>query len=93
MPPRKPERTTPPKISPPDHIKNVSKKKAPITIHAGITDPIDPERLDAALDESIRRVTAEMSDTIWAAATEMVLRVGRMYLKEELLKTEEKRDV
>lgn len=93
MPARKPPRTTPPKINPPDHIKNVSKAKMPITIHAGITDPIDPERLDAALDESIRRVTVEMSDTIWAAATEMVLRVGRMYLKQELMKTEEQKDV
>ena len=93
MPPRKPERTTPPKINPPDHIKNVSKRKMPITIHAGITNPIDPERLDAALDESIRRVTAEMSYTIWAAATEMVLRVNRMYLKQELLKTEEQTNV
>ena len=42
--------------------------------------------LDKALTVATKRVEAEMSDTIWAAATKLVLNVGRRYLKEELIK-------
>ena len=81
-------RKTPPKISVPDeyHYEKVPKSYDYTTIAKGRTEPITPEELDKALTVAIKRVEAEMSDTIWAAATKLVLHVGRRYLKEELIK-------
>ena len=74
-------RKTPPKISVPDeyHYEKVPKSYDYTTIAKGRTEPITPEELDKAL-------TVAMSDTIWAAATKLVLNMGRRYLKEELIK-------
>ena len=83
-------RKTPPKISVPEeyHYEKVPKSYDYTTISKHRTKPITPEELDKALTASIKRVEKEMSDTIWAAATKLVLNVGRRYLKEELLKHE-----
>mgnify|MGYP004498964809 FL=1 len=81
-------RKTPPKISVPEeyHYEKVPKSYDYTTIAKGRTEPITPEELDKALTAAIKRVENEMSDTIWAAATKLVLNVGRRYLKEELIK-------
>lgn len=80
----------PPKISLPEeyHYEKVPTNYDYTTISKHRTEPITPTELDKALDVSIKRVEKEMSDTIWAAATKLVLNVGRRYLKEELLKHE-----
>lgn len=79
-----------PKVLPPENIRNP--KSGKFSFKSALEKPVEPERLDAALETATLRVCAEMSDTIWAKATEMVLHVLRLYLREELMK-EEKENV
>lgn len=84
---RRPTAKNPPKILTKDEIeKRIEPHSTYLVIARDRETPIPVEELDAALDVAYKRVADEMSDTIWAAATKMVLCVHRRYLKDELIK-------
>lgn len=84
---RRPTVKNPPKIPTRDEIKKLVKPHSvALVISRDRETPVPVEELDAALDVAYERVADEMSDTIWAAATKMVLCVHRRYLKDELIK-------